>query len=142
MREEFAPQPTVEEKNLGMLKDARDADLASAVRREQAASARKGFPLTPAEAKNQVLERIGTEGLAGILPNYARIRTRIGISHDVDLGDENRPVKVHTVSQFEAPPEATTPDITTLEATIQQAIAAGEDASDSIALLRHLQANL
>ena len=38
-RTEFAPQPTADETNLAMLKDARDADLASAVRREQASAA-------------------------------------------------------------------------------------------------------
>lgn len=145
MREELAPRMSAAERDRGLLKSVRDADLASAVRREQEAARRKGLPITPAEAKDLTLQRIDSEGIAAVCPNFARVRTRMGLGNDVQLDDKPRRVKVHTATQFQPDPEAAAspsngPDLDRMRATIAAAEDAGEDASDSRALLAYLEA--
>ena len=77
-REEFAPPITAEERDRNMLVSARDTEIENVVRREQAAAARKGMPLTAGEAKTLVLERIGTDGIENVLPIFARMQARMG----------------------------------------------------------------
>lgn len=66
------------ERDRGFLTSAYETDFVAAVNRELAAQKAKGLHLTNAEAADAVKARIALEGEAVVLPQYARVKARLG----------------------------------------------------------------
>ncbi|MDJ0708919.1 MAG: hypothetical protein QNJ14_00945 [Woeseiaceae bacterium] len=116
--------------NNALLKSARDTDMQSAVNREIAEQRRQGFTLSPMEAMQVVERRIATEGEDRVLPQYARIKNRL---------TADAPSTPATATPVSQPTIVDGHDLDKMEQTIRAAEAAGEDASDSKALLKYLR---